>query len=375
MKKKIVNPFICQGYESPEYFCDRIEETKNMTSMLYNGRNITLISPRRLGKTGLIWNTFHHIKSENKDAICIYIDIFPTKSQSEFVRILGTAVLNETLSKSKMLGKKMLEMLGSLRPVLGVDALTGMPNVTLNVDPTQSEMTIRNIFTYLNKIQREVFIAIDEFQQINEYPESGTEAMLRSYIQFSHNIHFVFSGSKKHIMSEMFTSPQRPFYQSTDILNLAPLNEETYYQFANNFFETNKGGLDREVFRELYDTYDGYTWYVQSVLNRLYEKFRTVSSSAQLRETILNVVESKKPQYESLVMFLTDNQFSLLRAVAKERVAEQPMGKEFIKKHGLSGSSSVKTALDVLCEKELLYRMPEGYIVYDRFMNQWLQRI
>jgi len=375
MKKKVVNPFICQGYESPEYFCDRIEETENMTSTLYNGRNITLISPRRLGKTGLIWNTFHHIKSENKNAICIYIDIFPTKSQSEFVRMLGTAVLNETLSKSKMLGKKMLEMLGSLRPVLGVDALTGMPNVTLNVDPTQSEMTIRNIFAYLNKIQREVFIAIDEFQQINEYPESGTEAMLRSYIQFSHNIHFVFSGSKKHIMSEMFTSPQRPFYQSTDILNLAPLNEETYYQFANNFFETNKGGLDREVFRELYDTYDGYTWYVQSVLNRLYEKFKTVSSSAQLRETILNVVESKKPQYESLVMFLTDNQFSLLRAVAKERVAEQPMGKEFIKKHGLSGSSSVKTALDVLCEKELLYRMPEGYIVYDRFMNQWLQRI
>ena len=375
MKKKIVNPFICQGYESPEYFCDRIEETEIMTSTLYNGRNITLISPRRLGKTGLIWNTFHHIKSENKDAICIYIDIFPTKSQSEFVRILGTAVLNETLSKSKMLGKKLLEMLGSLRPVLGVDALTGMPNVTLNVDPTQSEMTIRNIFTYLNKIQREVFIAIDEFQQINEYPESGTEAMLRSYIQFSHNIHFVFSGSKKHIMSEIFTSPQRPFYQSTDILNLAPLNEETYYQFANNFFETNKGGLDREVFRELYDTYDGYTWYVQSVLNRLYEKFRTVSSSAQLRETILNVVESKKPQYESLVMFLTDNQFSLLRAVAKEGVAEQPMGKEFIKKHGLPGSSSVKTALDVLCEKELLYRMPEGYIVYDRFMNQWLQRI
>jgi len=375
MKKNIVNPFICQGYESPEYFCDRIEETENMTSTFYNGRNITLISPRRLGKTGLIWNTFHHIKSENKDAICIYIDIFPSKSQSEFVRMLGTAVLNETLSKSKMLGKKMLEMLGSLRPVLGVDALTGMPNVTLNVDPTQSEMTIRNIFAYLNKIQREVFIAIDEFQQINEYPESGTEAMLRSYIQFSHNIHFVFSGSKKHIMSEMFTSPQRPFYQSTDILNLAPLNEETYYQFANNFFETNKGGLDREVFRELYDTYDGYTWYVQSVLNRLYEKFKTVSSSAQLRETILNVVESKKPQYESLVMFLTDNQFSLLRAVAKERVAEQPMGKEFIKKHGLSGSSSVKTALDVLCEKELLYRMPEGYIVYDRFMNQWLQRI
>lgn len=72
MKKKIVNPFICQGYESPEFFCGREEETKTVMSTLYNGRNITLISPRRLGKTGLIWNVFHKIKSENKDAICIY---------------------------------------------------------------------------------------------------------------------------------------------------------------------------------------------------------------------------------------------------------------------------------------------------------------
>jgi len=375
MKRKSVNPFVCQGYESPEYFCDRVEETRDMTSMLYNGRNITLISPRRLGKTGLIWNTFYHIKAENKDAICIYIDILPTKNQSDFVRMLGTAVLNETLSKSKLLGKKMLEMLSSLRPVLGVDAFTGLPNVTLNVDPTQTEMTIRNIFTYLNKVKHEVFIAIDEFQQINDYPESGTEAMLRSYIQFSHNIHFIFSGSKMHLMAEMFASPQRPFYQSTDIMNLAPIDEETYYQFANRFFETKKGGLNHEVFHELYQTYDGYTWYVQSVLNRLYEKFKTVSSSAQLRETILKVVESKSPQYESLLLFLTDNQFSLLRAVAKEEMAQQPMGKEFIKKYNLPGASSVKIALEVLCDKELLYRTPQGYIVYDRFMNQWLQRL
>ena len=176
-------------------------------------------------------------------------------------------------------------------------------------------------------------------------------------------------------MSEMFASPKRPFYQSTDMMNLAPLDEEIYYQFANRFFEARKGVLDREVFHELYDIYDGYTWYIQSVLNRLYEKFKSVLSSAQLRETILNVVESKSPQYESIVSFLTENQFSLLRAVAKEGLVEQPMGKEFIKKHSLPGASSVKTALEVLNDKELLYQTPNGYIVYDRFMNQWLQRI
>jgi len=158
-------------------------------------------------------------------------------------------------------------------------------------------------------------------------------------------------------------------------MNLTPLDEEIYYQFANRFFESRRGVLDREVFHELYDIYEGYTWYIQSVLNRLYEKFKSVSSSAQLRETIWNVVESKSPQYESLVSFLTENQFSLLRAVAKEGLVEQPMGKEFIKKHGLPGASSVKTALEVLNDKELLYQTPNGYIVYDRFMNHWLQRI
>ena len=232
MKNKQLNPFICQGYESPKYFCDRKEETQLMKSTLYNGRNITLISPRRMGKTGLIWNTFHQIQSENKDAICIYIDIFPTKNQQEMVNMLGSAVLNSAMSKGKVLGRKVLEVLGSLRPVVGIDGLTGMPNVTINIDPSQAEMSLKNIFGYLNRIDKEVFIAIDEFQQITNYPETGTEAMLRSHIQFLQNIHFIFSGSKQHLMSEMFVSPQRPFYQSTDIMNLLPLKENAYYEFA-----------------------------------------------------------------------------------------------------------------------------------------------
>ena len=375
MKSKQLNPFICQGYESPKYFCDRKEETLLMKSTLYNGRNITLISPRRMGKTGLIWNTFHQIQSENKDAICIYIDIFPTKSQQEMVNMLGSAVLNTAMSKGKVFGRKVLEVLGSLRPVVGIDSLTGMPNVTINIDPSQAEMSLKNIFSYLNRIKKEVFIAIDEFQQITNYPETGTEAMLRSHIQFLQNIHFIFSGSKQHLMSEMFVSPQRPFYQSTDIMNLLPLKENAYYEFANGFFKDKKGGIDEDVFYELYNTFDGCTWYIQSVLNRLYENYRNVETTEQLRSTILSVVESKTPQYESLTQFLTDNQFSLLKAIAKEGIVKEPTGKEFLKKHRLPSASSVKTALDTLADKELLYRQADGYIVYDRFLGLWLRRI
>lgn len=375
MKKLPLNPFICQGYESPKYFCDRDKETKLMISTLYNGRNITLISPRRLGKTELIWNTFHQIQSENKDAICIYIDIFPTKNQHELVNMLGSAVFNAAISKGKVFGRKIIDVLGALRPVVGIDSLTGMPNVTVNIDPAQSEMSIKSIFNHLNRIEKEVFIAIDEFQQINNYPETGTEAMLRSHIQFLHNIHFIFSGSKQYLMSEMFMSPQRPFYQSTDIMNLLPLNENVYYEFANGFFKDNGGVLNEEVFHELYNTFDGYTWYIQSILNRLYENYRKVESVEQLRGTILFVTESKSPQYESLTQLITENQFALLKAIAKEGIVTEPTGKDFLKKYRLSSASSIKTALESLSDKELIYRQSNGYIVYDRFLGIWLSRL
>lgn len=367
MKKSVTNPFVLYGYENPEFFCDREEETKNMLSSLYNGRNITLISPRRLGKTGLILHAFHHIQSENKDAICLYIDIFPTQNQHELVNMLGTAVLNTILSRGKALGKKVMSVLGALRPVVGIDNLTGLPNVSVNIDPTQTEMSLKNRFNHLKNIGKEVFIAINKFQQITEYPEAGTEALLRSHIQFLRNVHFIFSGSRQHLMSEIFLSSQRPFYRSTDIMSLTPLDETAYYKFANNFFEARGGQLNREVFHELYATFDGYTWYIQSVLNRLYENYKKVDTAGQLHSTILSVTESNAPQYEYLTMFLTSNQFALLRAIAKKGIVGEPTGKEFLKKHKLSCASSVKTALDTLSDKELVCRLPDGYIVSVEF--------
>lgn len=374
MKKRINNPFVLQGYEGPEYFCDRVEETEKLCSNLYNGRNVTLISPRRIGKTGLIKNAFQRIKEKDQEGICIYIDIFSTRNQSELVRLLGTAVVDEVLSKGKTFRKRALEFFSAWRPVFGLDPLTGTPTVSINVDPKESEMTLKSIFDYLKSSKKEIFIAIDEFQQVAEYPEKGTEALLRSHIQFAQNVHFIFAGSKQHLMTEMFGSPQRPFYQSTELMSLKPLPEEAYYDFANTFFQKKKGALLPEVFHQLYTRFDGYTWYIQSVLNRLYGEYRTVTDERQVLDVILSLLANKAPQYESLTMFLTENQLALLRAIAQERKVAQPLSKEFIGKYHLSSSSSVSTALGVLLDKELVYRLPDGYVIYDRFLDLWLLR-
>ncbi len=373
--RTLTNPFIYQGYESPKYFCDREVETKTLLSHLKNGRNVTLISPRRIGKTGLIKNTFYHLKEQEKDATCLYIDIFATKNLHDFVELLGVMVINEIVRKNASFIEKTISFFSALRPVLSMDPLTGEPSVSITVEPSKEDITIQSIFNYLNDSEQEVYIAIDEFQQIAEYPEKGTEALLRSYIQFAQHVHFIFSGSKFHLMAEIFGSPKHPFYQSTEMMGLKPLDSDVYYDFCLQFFKEKGGNIEKDIFEYLYNMFEGHTWYIQCIMNRLYEANTNVESTEQVNAAILSILAGREPQFESLSQFFTDNQFSLLKAIAKEGIVAQPTAGRFIKSHNLSGASSTKAALKVLENKELVYRKPEGYIIYDRFMDLWLKRL
>ena len=373
--RTLTNPFVYQGYESPKYFCDREVETKTLLSHLKNGRNVTLTSPRRIGKTGLIKNTFYHLKEQEKDATCLYIDIFATKNLHDFIELLGVMVINEIVRKNASFIEKTISFFSALRPVLSMDPLTGEPSVSITVEPSKEDITIQSIFNYLNDSEQEVYIAIDEFQQIAEYPEKGTEALLRSYIQFAQHVHFIFSGSKFHLMAEIFGSPKHPFYQSTEMMGLKPLDSDVYYDFCLQFFKEKGGNIEKDIFEYLYNMFEGHTWYIQCIMNRLYEANTNVESTEQVNAAILSILAGREPQFESLSQFFTDNQFSLLKAIAKEGIVAQLTAGRFIKSHNLSGASSTKAALKVLENKELVYRKPEGYIIYDRFMDLWLKRL
>ena len=374
-KKQLKNPFVYQGYVSPDYFCDRTEETEELIANLQNGRNTVLISPRRIGKTGLIKNAFYRLKELEKEAKCIYIDIFATKNQHDFVQLLGSAIAQEVMSRERQAMKRLLEFFGSWRPVFSTDPLTDMPTVSVSIEPTLTEMTLKSIFGYLTQSKHQVYIAIDEFQQITNYPETGTEALLRSYIQFAPNVHFVFAGSKRHLMSQIFYSPDRPFYQSTASMGLEPLHEEIYAAFARRFFEEKKGSLSQEVFSDIYHRFDGVTRNIQLVLNRLYETERHVNKVEQVDEVVRHIVNRNSMQYEELIGFLTDNQLTVVKAIAREGLVASPQSSEFIKRYELPSASSIKTALDGLLDKDIVYRSPKGYFVYDRFFELWLKRL
>ena len=373
-KNKPYNPFLIVGYYSPEYFCDRETETEKLISALENDRNVSLMSPRRFGKTGLIHHAFYKIAEKDRNTVCIYFDIFSTQNLNDFVKIFAESVLGKMEDGAEKMLKQMTGFFKSFRPVLKYDALSGQPELSIRIEPEAVTQSLQEVFAYLKQSDKRCYIAIDEFQQIAEYPEKGTEALLRSYIQFLPNVKFVFSGSRQHLMSEIFLSAKRPFYQSTQIMSLGVVEKNEYFQFANAHFQKNGFAITAECFDVIYSQFEGHTWYVQSVLNRLFEYRENIDTPEIVFYAIGQLLEENTYSYQELLNAYSNVQVNLLQAIAKERIVVQINSGDFSSKYKLKNPSSISRALEKLINNELVYKSEKGYIVYDRFLSLWLMK-
>lgn len=366
------NPFLIAGYYSPEYFCDREQETAAIINALHNGRNLTLIAPRRMGKTGLIKNSYYLLKKQEPEIVTLYMDIYSTQNLTDFVRLFAGTVLGTLDSAPQKAMKRIGQFIKSIRPVFTLDQLTGIPKVTVDVTPANSGTTLKELFEYLQSSDKRCYIAIDEFQQLTEYPEKGVEALLRSYIQFTPNVNFIFAGSKQHVMREMFLSAKRPFYQSTQTLSIDSIAKDEYYCFAAGFFKEQGRKLDDGTFSYIYDRFEGHTWYLQTILNRLYS-YKDEPTTQLADYAVQEIVAESAVAYESLLAAYSSGNIKLLRAIAKEGCVKEINAGEFISKYTLKAASSVNTSLKKLIDKEMVYKSPNGYIVYDRLLAIWLR--
>ena len=374
--EKTNNPFLVAGYTNPEYFCDREEEADKIISALYNGRNISLISPRRFGKTGLIHHVFYQLKNEKANVFCFYFDIFSTQNLHEFVQIFGKTVLGQLDNYSQKTFKRIAEFFKSFRPAISLDSVTGAPKISFDIRPEEAQSGLQEIFNYLNSSEKRCYIAIDEFQQITEYPEKGVEALLRSYVQFSENVKFIFSGSKKHLMDAMFSSVNRPFYQSTQKINLREIPMDTYGVFAQHHFSKAGKKIPIALFNTAYNLVLGHTWYIQLLLNKLYSLSQKEYTEKDLEKIVSDVLEEENATYKTYCELLTKGQLRVLTAIAKERKVSALTHFDFLKKHNLSAASSVRLAIKTLIDKSLILKDEDGnYFVYDRFFSLWLERV
>ncbi len=371
---RISNPFITSGYISADYFCDREAESKQLIREIVNGNNLAIISTRRMGKTGLIQHCFHS-KELSKEYYTFFVDIYATKSLRDFIFSLSKVIL-ESL---KPFGKKAVEIF--INSVLSLQAgisydFTGTPSFNIQLGDIQNSMaTLEEIFKYLAKADKPCIVAIDEFQQITNYSEKNVEALLRTHIQHCNNAQFIFAGSQRHTMGNMFLSASRPFYQSVSMMHLESIAIEKYIDFARNHFKKADRRITPETIRIVYDRFDGVTWYVQKTLNVLFA-FTPVGATcdeSMVEPAIASVVDSYRFNYQETLFRLPERQKELLVAIAKEGNAKSITSGEFVKRYSLTSPSSVQAAVKGLLEKDFITLFNGSYSIYDKLFEIWLR--
>ena len=371
----VANPFVVGKYLSDRYFCDRLEETEFLRKQMTNGRNVALISPRRLGKSGLIHHFFN--QTDIKETYHVFfVDIYATSSLAEFVYVLGKEIYEKLKPSSTVWKEKFFQIIASLRVGFKLDPGTGLPNLDLGLGDIQSpQTTLDELFDYLNQSDKPCIVAIDEFQQIQEYAEKNIEALLRTKIQQCQTTQFIFAGSKRHIMSNMFNSPAKPFYQSAISMGLEAIPQEAYADFAVRLFEEKGKTIDREVILAVWKAYEGCTWFVQMMMNEL---FSLTPSGGHCRvemiqKAIQNVILSQESSFKDLLSHIPPKQKIVLQAIAKEGTAKNITSSRFIKKYNLNSASSVQAAVKFLLKSGILTQDDEGsYRIYDYFFSEWL---
>jgi AAA+ ATPase superfamily predicted ATPase len=369
------NPFYTTSVIPAPFFCDREQETESIIRILTNGNNLVLKGPRRLGKSGLI----HHIFEDKR--ICdhyntFYFDIYATSTLEEFTLLLGRAVYASLASRKKKAADAFLSLLRSLSLKVGMDPVSGalMPGLGFG-DVKGNELTLNEIFDFLEKSDTPNIVAIDEFQQIQHYSQENMAALLRTRIQKMNNTKFIFSGSERHMLDIMFASQDNPFFKSARNVDIAPIPEDVYCDFARRLFLQYGKQADEDAVLYVYHLFDGVTYYMQETMNEAFSLLREGDTLTRgVAESIVDrLVESNTSRCLDILDDLTLIQRRALGAIAKEWRVADLTSSAFISKYRLSSASSVQSATRALIKKKLVVRERSTYFLQDKYLALWLK--
>lgn len=368
------NPFILGHRIRRPYFCDRTEEQARLTSAVTNGRNVVLISPRRMGKTSLAYVSLYDPEEIRAEYEIFFFDILQTNSLRELAYLLGKEIFNSLAGSGRRL-RGFLSALRSLKGSFGFDPMTGLPTFDIQLgDIRNPEYTLEEIFGYIEHWEKPVIVVIDEFQQITKYPEKNTEAVLRSYMQKMSNATFVFAGSEQTILQEMFVSSKRPFYNSSEIMTLGPIAEDMYVVFARNLFAERGKTVEEEAIRWAIRLFDSNTFYLQRTMNGAFADTEegAVCDMAAVKRSVRSMLAANEVLYREILSNVSVSQKSVLYAIARNRIVANPMSSRFVRDHSLPSSSSVQSALLKLVKSGLVSKTANGYSLADPLLRVFI---
>ena len=360
-----------------EEFTNREEETLELIKQFIALNNVSIISPRRWGKSSLVNFATKKLLIERDDYRVVYLDMFNIKSEEDFYKEYTEKILNATYSgfdtfikKSGSFFKKLIPKL-SFSPIPESEISVGLDWKEVNLNPSEI-LDLPQKIAISEGIK--IVVCIDEFQnlQIFEKPLAFQKKM-RAHWQHHANVSYCLYGSKENMMKEIFNDNSYPFYRFATILNLKKIKAEKWEGFIKQrFMETDKK-INDDAISEILQFSNLQPFYVQQLAQTswLFSEFTcTINEVNAAKQNILD-------QYHSHFVLemerLVNSQVNLLKAICTGITAFG--NAENIKKFDLKSTPNINRAKQALIEKQII-RNVEGKLEFlDAVFEIWLGKV
>lgn len=366
----IENPFYYGGAVKDNHFCNRIDEIEELVQDINAGLNILIYAPRRFGKTSFILKTLKKLEKDNAIKY-LFLDIFHISTIDEFINLYFNAIA-KSLEKPTDKVIKFFKSIANIRPNINVnfDSI-GNPSFSLSLNRENRMQTLEDILNIPLKLAKDkkIVIVFDEFQQIETL---NIEAKLRSIIQLhSNKISYIFSGSKKSILHNMFLDKNRAFYKSVKHFKIKEIQQDIWIQFiTSNFTKTNKN-IDIKYIKSIIDITKGFPYYTQQFAYELWTKTSTFVDDKIFKDTLQTIMDREEDLFNIEWDNLTLNQQKALKILIKKN-GQNLYDEEYLVEYKLK-VGSLQTALKGLLQKDIIDKIKNIYYLQDPLFEYWLK--
>lgn len=367
-----MNPFRYGCIVAGENYCPRKELQRQLKELIRSGQNVVIQGPRRMGKTSLVGETVRSIRGMR----LIYVDLFCVRTAGEFCRRVVDASL--TCGKTRSFLERTASLVKGLRPVFSVDRDTGAP--TLSIDFKSSDK-VESVEEVMNMVARHAengrtCVVFDEFQDVLDIPDGEVIlARLRSKIQFLSDIPFVFLGSVRNRMHEIFDSPKSPFFKSAISFPVDKIDTDDLVAFLTDRFRAGDRRISADVAKMIISAADGISGDVQELAETTWLATEPAASisPADVTKGLESVFARESRLFNTMISRLTTVQLNVLRGIAAAEHARVFSG-DFMVSNGIKNVGSVTKAIRRLVEDELIFEYEGEYRFENPFFKSWLCR-
>lgn len=372
------NPFVYGEVVTGEDFTNRKEEIKQLTQDLRNCEKFFLISPRRYGKTSLIFNILEGLEEEG--IYTIYLDLYKATSLQKLLELYTREISLTVEARVERAVRFIKDILPDLRPKITFNP-DGSPSIGIDYSAKDQEVLkfLDEIYNLPQKLalkkNKNFVVVFDEFQEIRDFNGESIEKSMRASFQHHKNVGYLFAGSKKHVLNDMVYNENRPFYKIGKVVNLNKIPEKEFSEFVREKFQKTGFKIKNGAIEEILVLTENYPYNVQFLAHQLWDMKLDEKrvEKRDVAEALKRILLEQNPYYLSLWDSLTLPQRNVLRAIVNFR-NEKIFSQEFIKENNLGPISTIQTSINLLIKKGILDKNNGNYTILDVFFKEWIKR-